>query len=106
MRMMCRPQGRATGVCLYEPLDLFSGDATRMRKALQALLDDPRSNLALYANGQRLAGGDWDSVLERWAGCAPSKTKQQLADLLTAVLLQSGKTHLPKPCQVVSGSAG
>ncbi|KAK9812404.1 hypothetical protein WJX73_008277 [Symbiochloris irregularis] len=59
-------QGRASGRRAYEPLDLFSGDATRMKMALQALLDEPHNNFAI-----------------------PVQAKDLLIELLAAILLQS-----------------
>lgn len=38
----------------YDPLDLFSSDPNRMRKALEALMDSPQNNLALFLGGIRV----------------------------------------------------
>ena len=47
-------QGAIDRVSAYDPLDLFSGDPERMQAALEALMDVPQNNLALFLGGDRV----------------------------------------------------
>ena len=44
-------QGKIRRLSEFCPLDLFSEDAGRMRRALLALLAEPQNNLRLFRNG-------------------------------------------------------
>ena len=46
-------QGKIEAASAYDPVDLFSGEAERVQKALFAILDHPQNNLTLFINGQR-----------------------------------------------------
>jgi inositol-pentakisphosphate 2-kinase len=41
-------------VSTYDPLDLFSGETSKMEKALHGLLENPQNNLTLFINGTPL----------------------------------------------------
>ncbi len=47
-------QGAITGLSDYDPLDLFSMDPGRMRRAIAALLDSPQNNLRVFRDGRPL----------------------------------------------------
>jgi inositol-pentakisphosphate 2-kinase len=47
-------QGKISEPSNYSPLDLFSGESSRMEAALHALFEHPQNNLALFLNGKRL----------------------------------------------------
>ena len=44
-------EGVIKGISDYCPLDLFSGDLTRIHKALYSLLHSPQNNLKVYIDG-------------------------------------------------------
>ena len=48
-------QGKITAQSAYSPLDLFSGDESRMRKALQCLMHNPQNNLAVHSSERGIA---------------------------------------------------
>ena len=48
-------QGKITAQSAYSPLDLFSGDESRMRKALQCLMHNPQNNLAVHSSKRGIA---------------------------------------------------
>jgi len=50
-------EGKATSQSDYCPLDLFSGDSNRIRKALHSLFSQPQNNLKLFLDGQLLFTG-------------------------------------------------
>jgi hypothetical protein len=48
-------QGNVVNANEYDPVDLFSGDAGRVRKALHALLESPQNNMRVLINGEQVA---------------------------------------------------
>ena len=46
-------QGKVAACSAYDPQDLFAGDPSRLRAALNALLDQPQNNLLLFLGGQK-----------------------------------------------------
>ncbi|BET02494.1 Inositol-pentakisphosphate 2-kinase [Nesidiocoris tenuis] len=47
----------------YCPLDLFSGDRSRMHRALEGLIETPQNNLKIFHNGDLLFGEGVDTEL-------------------------------------------
>lgn len=50
-------KGKVPCLSTYNPLDLFSGEEGRMRRALQALMVEPQNNLRVFIDGQQIYGG-------------------------------------------------
>ncbi|XP_055351611.1 inositol-pentakisphosphate 2-kinase-like [Paramacrobiotus metropolitanus] len=57
-QLMKAEEGLITGVNNYDPMDLFSGDTTLMRKALYHLISNPQNNLRVFVNGLLAFGSD------------------------------------------------
>eukprot|EP00884_Botryococcus_braunii_P007651 jgi/Botrbrau1/16888/Bobra.150_2s0102.2 len=82
-------QGHVSRISRYNPLDLFSGRAERLARALSALLEDPQNNLKLFVNGhpvpQSAVGTAFDSVAVAYGG-----SRESLQGLLLAALQSEG----------------
>ena len=48
-------RGKVASMSMYDPLDLFSGEPARMRRALAALAATPQNNWRVWRDGARLA---------------------------------------------------
>ncbi len=97
-------QGKISNISKYDPLDLFSGEAIRMHKALVALIANPQNNLKVFMDGkpvdtmgltaqpestrtlvEKSFGLDSDSI-------KPGDAVALLADVLKNILLREGMT--------------
>jgi len=88
--------GKVKSTSQYCPLDLYSGDMSRMRKAFNALLDSPQNNLRIFKDGELLHNEETvrnpvcESFLNSMLGSA-----NVLPDLVVRALTESPTTNLP-----------
>lgn len=83
----------------YCPLDLYSGDPQRIRKALTASLTCPHNYLKLFCNGQILPPAQWSSRLPSLFGFEEGSWVDKVADLLTQILLDDPILQILKRLQ-------
>ena len=69
----------------YSPIDLFSGDALRIRTALVDLSSNMQNNFRAFYNGRQIFGED-----------IISPSEGEMKDILDALLLQSGSSTCDK----------
>ncbi|GBC06743.1 hypothetical protein RclHR1_07000013 [Rhizophagus clarus] len=87
-------QGHITRYC---PLDLFSLEDKRIRKAIDALIDCPRNNLKLFIQGMQIKIGkeNWPTSLCKFFEVDYSelddKKQQYVIDMFIALLIQAIK---------------
>ncbi|KAK9835468.1 hypothetical protein WJX74_000849 [Apatococcus lobatus] len=74
----------------YNPLDLFSGNATRMQQAVEAMLERPARNLRVFSDGKRIANGEVQSFLSKWLQLPPLAAVRAASHLISKPLHQSG----------------
>lgn len=80
----------------YDPIDLFSGDPSRIQSAVEALMDAPQNNLAVFVGGDRVDTGMRrnDTIQRSYlaTACAVLErdTVSHLAATVRDVLLQEG----------------
>jgi hypothetical protein len=81
-------RGNVVVVSAYDPLDLFSGEPARMRRALAALAATPQNNWRVWRHGERVFAPECDDVTRESLGPRPSATAAEL-DALSDALLAS-----------------
>ena len=88
--------GKVKNNSQYCPLDLYSGDDSRMKKAFNALLDSPQNNLRIFKDGELLHNEETvrnpvcESFLNSMIG-----SPCVLADLVVKALTESPTSSLP-----------
>jgi hypothetical protein len=83
----------------YCPLDLYSGDPQRIRKALRASLTSPHNYLKLFCNGQLLPPAQWSSRLPSLFCLEEDSWVDKVVDLLTQILLDDPILQILKRLQ-------
>lgn len=86
----------------YCPLDLFSGNRNRMKRAIIALLKCPQNNLKMFKNGTMVYGDStfdhYETILKEWFGYYDT---DRLLDNFTNIVIEAlvsdlGDTGSPK----------
>jgi hypothetical protein len=76
----------------YDPVDLFSGDAARMRHALHQLVQCPQNNLQIWRGRHKVLGGknnnDWRAVGEALGLPKDRDDDNVIIELLIELLVQ------------------
>eukprot|EP00761_Pharyngomonas_kirbyi_P008104 gb/GECH01008115.1/.p1 GENE.gb/GECH01008115.1/~~gb/GECH01008115.1/.p1 ORF type:complete len:543 (+),score=117.55 gb/GECH01008115.1/:1-1629(+) len=83
--------GKEERISQYCPLDMYSGEPKRMKRALKRLIETPQNNLKLFHNGH-IVWGD-KKRLSKVEGLENNKYDQQLESILTKIGLSSNKNH-------------
>lgn len=81
-------QGEIGAISAYNPLDLFSGQTTRMQHALCCLIEERHRNMKVFVDGLPAEVAILESVCSRVLGPAVAKL---LPELLANILQQSGE---------------
>ncbi|XP_047103916.1 inositol-pentakisphosphate 2-kinase-like [Schistocerca piceifrons] len=84
----------------YCPYDLFSGNYTRMKKAIHNLLSTPQNNLRIFKNGVLVYGdgrssNDLSSVLLQWFSASLDKSTNRLVHKFCDIIIRA-LTHVKK----------
>jgi len=85
-------KGKETVPSRYDPVDLFSADEGRVRKALTALVEVPQNNLQVFVNGKLLfpkshSEGGFDAFAQVLQDAANfSGSAEDLLDVLVGIL--------------------
>jgi len=97
-------QGKISSISAYNPLDLFSGETSRLHKALVALIANPQNNLKLFVDGKPVDTCGHTAQLDSTASLVekafgldsdsiePGDAVALLADVLKDILLREGMT--------------
>ena len=81
----------------YDPLDLFSGDVSRIKRALGDLMDSPQNNLTIRVGDAVVLGNSqggnhssigWELVRQALNLCENDNCQSHLVDLTAAVLFE------------------
>jgi hypothetical protein len=79
-------RGSIDRVSAYDPLDLFSNEGARVRRALDALVECPQNNWRVWRHGERVFAPECDDVTRESLGPSPSATAAELDTLSDALL--------------------
>ncbi|KAL0266489.1 UNVERIFIED_CONTAM: hypothetical protein PYX00_009009 [Menopon gallinae] len=87
----------------YCPLDLFSGNRNRMKRAIIALLKCPQNNLKMFKNGTMVYGDStfdhYEIILKEWFGCYDTDT---LLDNFTNIVIDALVSDLSETGEQIS----
>ena len=97
----------------FDPLDFFSDSVWRLQSSLHALLRNSQSSLQLHIGGKHVKQEEQNAVLQVWVGCHLEEAHKHLVELLSNVLVQTGKwfwlrsqLQLQMHCMIVRHIAG